>query len=290
MMTHLVLDLTRLLPGPLAGRMLAEIGYEVRRIVPPEGDLMAAASPEGYAWLNAGKTSETIDLKTPAGGERLRELACDATILLETNRPGVMEKLGIGPESLRRLNPKLTYVRLAGYREPAFHQAPGHDLAYLAADGLLDRFENVWREMQVADATGAFWAVIAAQEGVRRGGGFFEVYMSETARSLAYPALPGLDGSALCYGTYPTAQGQVALTALEPHLWQRFCEHMERPDWSSEAFTPANANNPIWIELCQALASRTADEWESWAMECKIPLRMVKPPRLPEQLLPWLMQ
>ena len=143
----LVLDLTRLLPGPLAGRMLAEMGYQVHRVLPPRGDLLEAASPEAYAWLHQGKSSETVDLKTPAGRERLQELVGEAVALLETNRPGVMERFGLGPETLRALNPQLTYVRLAGFRDtPA---QPGHDLAYLAADGLLERFEPAWQTVQL---------------------------------------------------------------------------------------------------------------------------------------------
>ena len=159
----LVLDLTRLLPGPLAGRILADIGYDVLRLAAPGGDLLELAAPETYAWLNGGKRSETVDLKSAAGVGRLRDLAAQAAILLETNRPGVLERLGVGPADLRAINPRLTYVRLAGYRDSDFHAAPGHDLAYLAADGLLERFGPASATMQVADGTGAFWAVIAAQ-------------------------------------------------------------------------------------------------------------------------------
>ncbi len=283
----LVLDLTRLLPGPLAGRLLAEMGYRVLRLVPPSGDLLELAAPEAYAWLHVGKQTETVDLKTEAGRERLRALAAEAAILLETNRPGVLERLGVGPAELRAINPGLTYVRLANYREAAFHAAPGHDLACLAADGLLDRFGAATQTTQLADGTAAFWVVIAAQEGLRRGGGFFEVYLSETARALAYPALPGLDGSRLCYSVYPAADGRVVLAALEPHLWERFCRAVERPDWIPEAFGATDAENPVWLELCALFRSRSTAEWEQWAQANVVPLRAVAPARVPETTLPW---
>jgi crotonobetainyl-CoA:carnitine CoA-transferase CaiB-like acyl-CoA transferase len=283
----LVLDLTRLLPGPLAGRLLADIGYRVLRLVPPSGDLLELAAPEAYGWLHAGKETEIVDLKTEPGRERLRALVAEAAILLETNRPGVMERLGVGPDALRAINPSLTYVRLANYREAAFHDAPGHDLACLAADGLLDRFGAATQTTQLADGTAAFWVVIAAQEGLRRGGGFFEVYLAETARALAYPALPGLDGSRLCYSVYPAADGRVVLAALEPQLWARFCQAVERPEWLPEAYGPTSAENPLWPQLCALFGGRSILEWEQWAQANAVPLRAVAPARVPQTTLPW---
>ena len=283
----LVLDLTRLLPGPLAGRLLADLGYRVLRLVPPRGDLLELAAPDTYEWLHNGKQSEVVDLKSEQGRERLRELASEATILLESNRPGVLEKLGVGPDELRAINPRLTYVRLANYREPAFREAAGHDLACLAADGLLDRFGAATATMQIADGAAAFWIVIAAQEGMRRGGGFFEVYLAETARALAYPVVPGLDGERLCYSVYPAAEGRLVLAAVEPHLWQRFCSAVERPDWLPEAYSAASCENPLWLDVCAVFASRSATEWEAWALHHAVPLRAVAAPRVPVGLLPW---
>lgn len=283
----LVLDLTRLLPGPLAGRLLADLGYRVLRLVPPSGDLLELAAPDTYEWLHNGKQSEVVDLKSEQGRERLRELASEATILLESNRPGVLEKLGVGPDELRAINPRLTYVRLANYREPAFREAAGHDLACLAADGLLDRFGAATATMQIADGAAAFWIVIAAQEGMRRGGGFFEVYLAETARALAYPVVPGLDGERLCYSVYPAAEGRVVLAAVEPHLWQRFCSAVERPDWLPEAYSAASGENPFWLDVCAVFASRSAVEWEAWALQHAVPLRAVAAPQVPVGLLPW---
>lgn len=283
----LILDLTRLLPGPLATQMLSAMGYRVLRLVPPAGDLLATAAPDTYAWLNAGKIEETVDLKSTVGRERLQALVAEAAALVETNRPGVMEKLGVGPDELRRLNPKLVYVRLAGYRDPASRTQPGHDATYLAADGLLERFDPAWRSVQLADSTGAFWAVIALLEGLRQGGGFFEVYLSETARAVAYPPVAGLDGSVLCYSVYPTAQGQLVLAALEPHLWQKFCHTIEQSNWLPEQFSPANASNPVWRELCATFAQRSAAEWEAWANQHHLPLRQVVPATIPREIVPW---
>lgn len=283
----LVLDLTRHLPGPLAARMLAELGFSVLRLVPPQGELLEKVSPEAYAWLNANKDTETLDLKSAAGKERLAVLAREAQVLLENSRPGVMERLGVGPEKLRAANPGLVYVRIAGHRDPLFHETPGHDLSYLAAAGLLPRFEPAWRTVLLADCSGAFWATLAALEGIRRGGAFYEVYLEEAARALAYPQLPFLDGSRICYSIYPALDGKVALATLEPHLWERFCRAIDRNDWVEAGFSPATADNPVHRELCSLFAGRKALDWEGWAREKSIPLRALRPCVPANSLLPW---
>lgn len=282
-----VLDLCRLLPGPLAGRMLAELGFDVLRILPPTGDMAKLMSPNLYDWLEQGKNVETVDLKTPSGTDRLRELVKDADILLETNRPGVMEKLGVGPDELRAINPSLTYVRVAGFREEAYHDAPGHDLTYLAATGLIDRFGDGWKHFQIADGTGAHWAVIAALDGLRKGGGFYEVYLAESAFALAYPAAGKLDGSIVCYGLYPTKSGTLALGLLEPHLWQRFCAAIGRENWLGMAYTAADDTNPVYLELKSLLSQKTADEWEALALTAGFPARAVRDHAVPASVIPW---
>jgi len=286
-MKPLVLDLTRLLPGPLAARILAELGFRVRRLEPPQGDYFERFAPEAYAWLNAGKETETVDLKSAAGKARLVVLAREAEVLLDTNRPGVMERLGVGPEVLRGANARLVYVRLAGYRDSQFHEAPGHDLCYLAAAGLLERFDPAWKNVQLADCAGAFWAALAALDGLRQGGGFYEVYLGEVARAMAYPPLPAVDGSKVCYALYPSAAGEVALATLEPHLWERFCRAVGRGGWLAAGTTPASTDNPVYRALCALFATRKAVEWEAWAQEKTIPLRAVRPYTPPKSILPW---
>jgi alpha-methylacyl-CoA racemase len=286
-MDALALDLTRLLPGPLAAQILAAIGFRVMRLVPPQGDLLERTAPAVHAWLNAGKKTEVIDLKTAEGRERLVSLAQEAQVLLESNLPGVMERLGVGPEVLRAANHRLVYVRVAGYRDPLLHKSPGHDLTYLAAAGLLPRLGSAWKEVQLADVSGAFWAVIAALDGLRRGGGFYEIYLEEAARVFANPGLPFLDGSRVCYTLYPSLEGEVALAALEPHLWERFCRAMSREEWLDRAFTPASSDNPVYREICAVLSTRKALEWDSWARETAVPLRAVRHHLQEGPLLPW---
>ena len=266
-----VLDLTRLLPGPLAGKLLADLGFPVLKVEPPGGDPLLALAPEAYRFLNGAKEVLTLDLKEAQGRGRLLALVQEAAILLESNRPGVMERLGLGPEVLLRANPRLVYARLRGYP----HRAdPGHDLTYLAEAGLLSRFP--WRAFQFADLAGAYALALTAMKGLWLGGGVFEVALSEAVRQVAYPPLPFLDGSVLCYGVYPAREGEVALAALEPHLWARFCQRASLPHLEGAAFTPARPENPAYRALLELWAQRTAREWEAWAEAEGVPLRAVR--------------
>jgi alpha-methylacyl-CoA racemase len=275
-MPPLVLDLTRLVPGPLAVQMLQRMGFRAMRISAPGGDMLEQVAPEIFETLQAGKESRTLDLKTTAGRKQLLQLVPEAAVLIESNLPGTMERLGVGPEVLRSAQPKLVYVRMAGFRDEAWKQSPGHDITYLAAAGLISRLEPVWRNIQLADLCGAFWTAMAALDGLRRGGGFYEVYLSEAAQTVSLPNPPFLDGNACCYGIYAAAEGQVALAALEPHLWQRFCSAAGHEDWAAAAMSPAKKGNPTYLEICDFLVGRTAQEWEQWASENRIPLRAVR--------------
>jgi alpha-methylacyl-CoA racemase len=283
----LVLDLTRLLPGPLAGKILLQLGWRVIKVEPPSGELTETAYPEAYRWLNDGKDIRRIDLKAPKGIRALRALAADADIVLDTNRPGVMERLGAGPDEMRRKHPSLVYVRIAGYRDPAFREAPGHDLAYLASDGMLDRLGNAWKDIQVADTAGALWAVAAALEGLRKGGGFFEVYLSEAARVFSYPPMPFLNGGLVCYTLYEAAPGRVALTALEPHLWERFCRVAGKREWESLGTSPAEPSNAVYREMCDFFLERSDTDWEAWGLKHEVPVRSVRTGGPEGEILPW---
>ncbi|GAA6757293.1 CoA transferase [Thermus oshimai] len=240
------------------------------KLEPPGGDPLASLAPEAYRFLNEGKRVEVLDLKGETGRRRLLALVRESALLLETNRPGVMERLGVGPEVLLRENPRLVYVRLRGYPD-------GPDLTYLAEAGLLERFP--WRAFQFADLAGALALALTALKGLLLGGGFYEVALSEAVKELAYPPIPFLDGSVLCYGVYPAQEGRVVLAALEPHLWARFCERAGLPELLDAAFSPAQEGNPAYRRLCAFFGEKEAEALEAWARREGLPLRRVKPPQ-----------
>jgi alpha-methylacyl-CoA racemase len=141
-----IVDLTNLLPGPLATLMLAEAGAEVIKIERPGGDDMRGYAPQwqgtgaAFSLLNRGKKTLTLDLKTEGGNAQLRALLESADILVEQFRPNIMEKLGFDYEAVRAINPRLIYCSISGYGQtgPRASEA-GHDLNYIASTGLLGR-------------------------------------------------------------------------------------------------------------------------------------------------------
>ena len=286
-MAALVLDLTRLLPGPLAAKILASLGFRILRLTRPQGDLLESAEPELHRWLNRDKESRQLDLKSATGIEELRRLAREASVLLEGDLPGVMERLSVGREVLCRENPRLVYVRLTGYRMDAERHLPGHDLTYLAASGVLADMGSAWKHLQLADLCGGFWGAIAALDGIRKGGGFYEVYLSDSCGAVSYPQLSMLNGSIVCYNLYECLEGQLALAAIEPAGWRRFCELTCHPEWLPHAFSSAAESNPVYQDICALFRTRTAAEWDEWGSCNRLSLRAVQKQPCSMPMPPW---
>lgn len=155
-----VLDLSQYLPGPLAAQILADLGADVVKVEPPSGDPQRNLDPMSgvldptvvepgdtspfYQVLNAGKTVTRIDLKSEAGKAQFRALAEGADVILESYRPGVMDRLGLGFDVLKTINPALVYCALTGYGQTGpLRLAAGHDLNYMAATGALGQAGTV---------------------------------------------------------------------------------------------------------------------------------------------------
>ncbi len=260
-----VLDLSRHLPGPLATLMLADLGAEVTKIEPPDGDEMRRIGPLGsngrslfFDAVNAGKRSIKLDLKTDVGKDALVALAATADVLVESFRPGVMARLGLGAEVLRHANPGLIYIAMSGYGQhgPLRHAA-GHDANYLASNGILsasgscDRLTYMYPPM--ADCTGSIFAVssiLGALLARGRDAQGCEIDLALTDVMMPYQIfglaelgfngrIPGpeaefLNGGWACYRPYQTKDHRtIALGAVEPKFWDAFCRASDRSDWLS---------------------------------------------------------
>jgi crotonobetainyl-CoA:carnitine CoA-transferase CaiB-like acyl-CoA transferase len=187
-----VLDLTRLLPGPVAALRLAELGADVLKIEAPgagdptrtmmqsSSDRVAGRPGAFYRLVNRGKRETRLDLKSEAGRNVLRALASEADVLIESFRPGVMDRLGVGYATLRAANPRLVYCAISGYgaRGP-FADRAGHDLNYIGYAGVLDQLTSrdgtpIVPNFQIADLLGgalsAVTQILAALWHVSRGG------------------------------------------------------------------------------------------------------------------------
>jgi alpha-methylacyl-CoA racemase len=259
----LVVDLTKYLPGAFAGRELLRLGARVVRIEPPEGDPTRRTAPAWDEALNAGKESIVCDLK--AEPQLARALLGRADVVLAGFRPGVAERLGVGPEAA----PMSVYTYITGFGTDGRHaQRAGHDLNYVGWAGVLEDTSPSLPPVQIADlAAGAQGAVIqilaALLERGRTGqGSHIVVSMTHGSHRLVSHRLGGepvprlLTGGAACYRIYATADGRaLTVAALEPKFWRRLCELLELPDLESRAFEPRLP------ELEEAFAARTLDDW-----------------------------
>jgi alpha-methylacyl-CoA racemase len=290
-----VLDLSRLLPGPYCSCILSDFGAEVIRVERPGGGdwsryapPLDAGSGESllFRTLNRGKKSLTLDLKSAEGRTIFLRLVETADVLLESFRPGVMERIGLGYETLSQANPRLVYCSLSGYGPAGPYRAKaGHDLNYVGLTGLLDLTGP--REgppsvpgTQVADLTGALWAAIgillALLERERTGcgqqvnasllGGALDCLTIAVTRHLGgQPMERGgsdLTGGVICYNVYETREGgYMTLSALEPEFWAAFCQAVGRADLSGEQFAPAIPGALAYEELRALFRTRTRQEW-----------------------------
>ncbi|HET7773162.1 MAG TPA: CaiB/BaiF CoA-transferase family protein [Burkholderiaceae bacterium] len=301
-----VLDLSRLLPGPLAAWHLQSAGAHVDKIESPgEGDYArsigtrrkGAASSTFYELLNAGKQVRVLDLKTAHDRDALLAEINRYDVLIESFRPGVMNRLGLGADVLRKRAPRLVQVSVVGYGSdsPLAHAA-GHDLNYLAHCGLLHEYLPAatdaearlllpnfqWADVLGGAMSAAFAAVCGIWSAARTGQGcHIEVAMAEAMR-LAAPmataeavagachASPGcglLNGGVPCYDVYRCADGRwLALGALEHKFWAAFCEAIGRPDWIEQHWQRGQAPGSVAARALRAqvadvLAARTCAEW-----------------------------
>lgn len=289
-----VLDLSRLYPGPFATLVLADLGAEIikveaprgpdyTRFFPPLGKTMSGA----FAALNRDKRGVAIDLKKPSGVAVLQRLATASDVLLESFRPGVMDRLGVGYETLSAKNERLVYCSITGYGQRGpLSQRAGHDMNYQAIAGVLgltgQRGEVVQPGIQAADVGGgALYGVIgvlaALYERERTGRGrFVDVSMTDGVGGLGImhharqhldgePTSAGGDmlaGEALCYRTWRCGDGRfLSVGALEPKFWMAFCAAVERPDLMGDGFATGKRRAVVLAELEALFASRTRDEW-----------------------------
>jgi len=305
-----VLDLSRLLPGPFATMVLADLGAQVDKVEDPAGgDYLRLMPPlvgsmnATFHALNRGKRSLVLDLKRPDGREAFSRLAARYDVLVESFRPGVMKRLGLGYDALAERNPRLVYCAITGYGQtgPLADRA-GHDLNYLARAGVLGVSGPTGGPpqvpgVQVADVGGgalfAVAGVLAALEARHHTGRgrFVDVSMCEGALAfglygignrLAGVATPAgddvLTGGIAPYGTYLTKDGRaVSLGALEPKFWTAFCVAVGiPPDLQALALGPHQAE---WkSRLAGIFAGRTRDAWAEFARAHDVCLEPVLDP------------
>jgi alpha-methylacyl-CoA racemase len=264
----LVVDLTRYLPGAYASRELLRLGARVIRIEAPDGDPMRETAPAWDAALRAGTESVVCDLK--ADPALVRALLARADVVLESFRPGVAARLGVGPDDVPE---SVVYCSITGFGYEGRHVArAGHDLNYLGWAGVLADTAPAWPPVQVADlAAGSLGAVVrilaALLERGRSGrGAHVVVSMTHGSHDLVAHRLGGdpvprlLTGGLACYRSYPTADGRhLTVGALEPKFFARLCEVLGRPELAERQY--ADDQEALAAELAAIFAERSLDDW-----------------------------
>ncbi|MEZ5185843.1 MAG: CoA transferase [Candidatus Nanopelagicales bacterium] len=285
-----VIDMTRLLPGNFATVTLVELGADVIKVEAPEGDgtrWVAPHLPSGesgaFVQLNRGKTSRVMDLKSDEGKAELAELVAGSDVLVDSFRPGVLDRLGFDQSRLQELRHNLVHVTIDAYGSGAeLEQVPGHDLNALGYAGLLTLAgDPVLPGVQMADLAAGLHASLAVLAGLRvaQRGEFArsEVAMVDAALSLAQlplggwlangrsPRVPGdLTGRWACYQVYECADGLwVTVGALEPKFFAAILDGLGLGVWKS-----AQYDSERQPELIAAVRDRFASEPRShWLSE-----------------------
>lgn len=291
-----VLDFCSLLPGPFATMMFADLGADVIHIESERRvDLMRIMPPydadrESYIHqhLNRSKKSLQLDLKTPGGIEIVKKLIADYDIVIEGFRPGVMKRLGIDYETLRKINPRLIYCAITGYGQTGpYANRPGHDNNYLSVGGVLDHSrlkdkKPVAMGIQIADIAGgtmhaAVGVLAAALHREKTGEGKF-IDVSMTDAMFAMNALYGaqyfgsgrppqpeeeiLNGGTF-YDYYRTKDGRYfSVGSLEPQFRKLLCEALEIPELIDSTFNDSSYTQQRFKEAAQdAFCSKTFAQW-----------------------------
>ncbi|MEP6996401.1 MAG: CaiB/BaiF CoA-transferase family protein [Betaproteobacteria bacterium] len=307
-----VLDLSRLLPGAVCTLHLADLGADVVKVEdtgagdyarslghgPSDSGRASSDVPSAfYRIVNRNKRSLALDLKADAGRAAFLRLARHADVIVESFRPGVVDRLGVGYAAIVPTNPRIVYCSITGYGQTGpYRGRPGHDINYLGYAGVLDQTgaaggPPALSNLQIADLLGgamnASTAILAALFGASRTGRGTQVDIAMTDGALAHNifALHAIEtrghaerrgsdlltGGVPCYGVYATQDGRhVAVGALEEKFWRALCEAVERPDLVAGQFATGHPGKAVRQQLAAIFLQRTQAHWieRLTAVEC----------------------
>jgi len=308
-----VLDLTRLLPGPYCTMILADFGADVIKIEEPKiGDYARKFEPlvdknsAMFHSLNRNKKSVCLNLKSKVGKDTLLKMIDETDVFVESFRPGVMERLGLNYDILKKRNPQLIYCSITGYgQDGPYANHPGHDINYLSYAGLLDLMghENgdpVIPATQIADIGGgalpaAIGILLALYERGNSGEGqFIDISMLDGVISWLQSVLPNLltggevavrgkemlNGGRACYAVYETKDEKyLSVGALEPKFWEKFCVKIGREDFVPLLEAPIREQHRLKYEIQKIISEKTLDEWTAFFSDveaCVTPVLTLK--------------
>ncbi|MFP7298281.1 CaiB/BaiF CoA transferase family protein [Neobacillus niacini] len=290
-----VLDLTRLLPGPYCTLMMADYGAEVIKVEQPgEGDYIRWRKPgingigARHLTINRNKKSIELNLKTEEGKVIFNKLAAEADVIIESFRPGVMERLGLGYEEISKKNEGIIYCSLTGYGQTGpYRNLPGHDVNYIGYSGILGLIgerngKPIVPGVQIADIGGGALLSLSAicmalfhRERTGKGQ-YIDVSMLDGAVTWLYAAVSDffasnevpergknrLDGKYACYEVYETKDNKfISVGANELKFWKKICELIGKPEWIELHEAPDDVQVQLKKDLAALCKTRTQKEW-----------------------------
>jgi len=290
-----VLDFSRLLPGPFCTQLLANLGADVIKVEDPvAGDYMRAVPPivEGVSYpflmVNRGKRSIVVDLRRREGREVLYRLARKADVIVEQFRPSTVRKLGIDYPRIRKTNGRIVYCSFGGFgRSGPYADKPGHDLNFEALAGILGVTASRGDErpaipgVPVCDLASACLAAFSIDTSLHRrerfgGGEFLEVAILDASVSLMVLNLarylgtgdipvPGetlVTGIFPFYNLYETSDGRwISVACVEPKFWRRLCELLGAPELADDQFVSGVPARPVMERLAAAFRAKSLATW-----------------------------
>ena len=300
-----ILELSRLLPGGLATQMLGDLGADVIKVEQPGiGDYTRAFPPMGkqdsgfFLVGNRNKRSITVDLKSGPGKEIVHRLAKECDVVVEGFRPGVADRLGVGYEALKKINPGIIYCSISGFGQTGpYRDIPGHDMNYLGITGMLQLTSRPGMGPQVpgpliADIGGgtmmAVFGILAALIARQKTGKgqFVDVSMTDGSMHFMHShashylvageepmgGVHRVAGGSMPYNIYHCADGKyLTLGIIEDHFWQRLRKTLRRDDLPEDPFPPREEMERAKTILTEIFLSKARDEWVKILWENDLP-------------------
>ena len=288
-----VLDLSRLMPGPLCTMILGDLGADVIKIEQPKiGDYARSAPPfmrdtgAAFLMLNRNKRSITLNLRNREAQEVVYKLAERSDVFVESFQPGVAERLGVGYSTISKINERMIYCAISGYGQAGpYRDLVGHDLTYTSYSGAIGATglkggPPVIPALQVADIQSGIYAAVAilaalyARERTRKGE-FIDISLMDAAvasmiipLSFHFAGLPTergrlpLSGAAPFYNVYETADRKfISIAALEPKFWIELCRILGLDKYQDQQFAADEESELIRDDLARVFRRRKRDEW-----------------------------
>ena len=298
-----VLDLSRLMPGPLCTMILGDLGADVVKIEQPQiGDYARFAPPligetgSAFLLLNRNKRSITLNLKNTEAKEILHKLATKADVFVESYQPGVAERLGVGYPAISKVNERIIYCSISGYGQTGpYRDLVGHDLNYAAYSGAIGATglkggPPVIPAIQICDIQSAIYAVVAITAALYRRektgeGEFIDISLMDTAvASMIIPMsyyFAGasterggsfLSGGAPFYNVYETKDRKfISIAPLEPRFWVTLCNVLGVEKYQDQQIASAEESEKIRANLAEKFREKRRDEWVKILNEREVP-------------------